>query len=118
MDPKRVTEIEQILTNRHDMLHYNMKALRRAGLDLLAEMRSMEQQLHMAAKEAARCCCPYDTDKPAALKFCNESCETDEEKPELCWLEYWQLKINSQNSGAFYCWKGGNVNEKQAIRPK
>ena len=98
MDPKRVTEIEQLLTNRHDMLHYNMRALRRAGLDLLAEMRNKEQQLRMAAKEAAKGCCPYDANKAFAL-ICKEDCSDDDTRSERCWLEYWRCKSGTFQNG-------------------
>ena len=131
MDPKRVAEIEQMLTNRHDMLHYNMKALRRAGLDLLVEAKrlseniqayafesgrvslkcqdqskeieSLKRQLALAAKEAAKGCCPYDADKAFAL-ICNEYCSDDDTCSERCWLEYWR-----QQSGAFQ--NGNNQSE-------
>lgn len=47
-------------------------------------------QLNLAAKEAAKCGCPYDADKPAALEFCMDNCDGDDERPEKCWREYWR----------------------------
>lgn len=73
MDPKRVAEIEQMLTNRHDMLHYNMKALRRAGLDLLVEMRSKELQLHEASIDFE----VMATDETCAVCERRDKCEVD-----------------------------------------
>ena len=54
MDQKRVAEIEQMLMNRHDMLHYNMKALRRAGMDLLAEAKRLSENIQAYAFESGR----------------------------------------------------------------
>ena len=85
MDPKRVAEIEQMLTNRHDMLHYNMKALRRAGLDLLAEMRNKERQLQVAA-ECANGVCPQECD----LDCLYPGSECKKNKAETCWRELWR----------------------------
>ena len=89
MDPKRVAEIEQMLRNRHDMLHYNMKALRRAGLDLLTEMRSKEQQLQVAAEHmVSEMVCPS--------KILEKTCRHYAGDCKTCWLEHWR-----QQSGTF-----------------
>ena len=92
MDPKRVTEIEQMLTNRHDMLHYNMRALRRAGLDLLAEMRGMEQLLQVATEHmVAEMVCPKEVSE--------EECRKREGVCKTCWLEYWRQKSGTFQNG-------------------
>ena len=102
MDPKRVAEIEQMLTNRHDMLHYNMKALRRAGLDLLTEMRSKERQLQVAA-ECANGVCPEECGLDCL--YPGSRCKKD--KAEPCWLEYWRRKSGTFQNGNDQSGKAG-----------
>ena len=115
MDPKRVAEIEQMLTNRHDMLHYNMKALRRAGLELLAEAKRLSENIHAYAFESGRVSlkCQDQSKEIESLKrqlemaaehqvsemvcpskMLENTCR-DAGDCKTCWLEYWRQKATT-----------------------
>ena len=64
----------------------------------LDEIESLKRQLEMAAKEAAKGCCPYDVDKAFAL-ICKEDCSDDDTRSERCWLEYWRQKSGTFQNG-------------------
>ena len=126
MDPKRVAEIEQMLRNRHDMLHYNMKALRRAGQDLLAEAKRLSENIHAYAFESGRVSlkCQDQSKEIESLKrqlqvaagekalkpHCpdGKDCDgiTTDEDCTACWLEHWR-----QQSGTF---QNGNDQSEDA----
>lgn len=60
----------------------------------LDEIESLKRQLRMAAKEAAKGCCPYDANKAFAL-ICKEDCSDDDTRSERCWLEYWRQTVRN-----------------------
>ena len=63
--------------------------------ELLQKVQRLESMLSLAAKEAAKGCCPYDVAGAAAVRdFCDETCGDNEQKSRECWIEYWELVSN------------------------
>lgn len=63
------------------------------------KLEAAEQQLQLAAKEAAKGCCPYDIDRAAVNKFCTNDCDDDDTRSEQCWRKYWEQKANVRVGG-------------------